>query len=236
MDHVKSLVMNCPVPLHSKLCLLLLPALLLLRVEVASRHTSWISPLYPNPNLSLYRQQWKLILDQHPWDNFILLLLCAVFCCPLLVVFPHAGFFYLPCVESPFADCGLSSWFKGSAILNTQLPLWLRSPLCMSNQPGKGDKFWQTIGISYYWACFVVPKTHFWSLKHWSVGVCAHAPFTFIPVCVVGSAMRDSWMSPDEGSAAVEFIVLRRQVSRLITPIAGENVWMTMSDWHLHLN
>ena len=139
-----------------------------------------------------------------------------------LMLDPSLLFFYLPCVESPFADCGLSPWFKGSALLNTQLLLWLRSPLYMSNQPGKGDKFWQTIGISCYWACFVVPTTLFRSLKHWSVSVCAHAPFTFIPVCVVGSAMRDSWMSPDEGCAAVEFIVLRRQVSRLITPLVGE--------------
>nr|XP_046163469.1 mitochondrial fission factor homolog B-like isoform X3 [Oncorhynchus gorbuscha] len=35
------------------------------------------------------------------------------------------------------------------------------------------------------------------------------------------SAMRDSWMSPDEGCAAVEFIVLRRQVVKMSRRLAG---------------
>ncbi|XP_038832038.1 mitochondrial fission factor homolog A-like isoform X1 [Salvelinus namaycush] len=35
------------------------------------------------------------------------------------------------------------------------------------------------------------------------------------------SAMRDSWMSPDEGSAAVEFIVLRRQVVKMSRRLVG---------------
>uniref|UniRef100_A0A8C7WD68 Mitochondrial fission factor n=1 Tax=Oncorhynchus mykiss TaxID=8022 RepID=A0A8C7WD68_ONCMY len=44
---------------------------------------------------------------------------------------------------------------------------------------------------------------------------CKQAPHTPI------SAMRDSWMSPDEGCAAVEFIVLRRQVVKMSRRLAG---------------
>ncbi|XP_045549500.1 mitochondrial fission factor homolog B isoform X2 [Salmo salar] len=44
---------------------------------------------------------------------------------------------------------------------------------------------------------------------------CKQTPHTPI------SAMRDSWMSPDEGSAAVEFIVLRRQVVKMSRRLAG---------------
>uniref|UniRef100_A0A673WSL9 Mitochondrial fission factor n=1 Tax=Salmo trutta TaxID=8032 RepID=A0A673WSL9_SALTR len=44
---------------------------------------------------------------------------------------------------------------------------------------------------------------------------CKQTPHTPI------SAMRDSWMSPDEGNAAVEFIVLRRQVVKMSRRLAG---------------
>ncbi|XP_038832063.1 mitochondrial fission factor homolog B-like isoform X3 [Salvelinus namaycush] len=44
---------------------------------------------------------------------------------------------------------------------------------------------------------------------------CKQTPHTPI------SAMRDSWMSPDEGSAAVEFIVLRRQVVKMSRRLVG---------------
>uniref|UniRef100_A0A4W5NWQ4 Mitochondrial fission factor n=1 Tax=Hucho hucho TaxID=62062 RepID=A0A4W5NWQ4_9TELE len=44
---------------------------------------------------------------------------------------------------------------------------------------------------------------------------CKQTPHTPI------SAMQDSWMSPDEGSAAVEFIILRRQVVKMSRRLAG---------------
>lgn len=119
------------VPKHSKLCLSLLPALLLPRVEVSSRHRSLISS--PSHNTDLRSASMGQL---HPTTALCWLLLSSG--CFFLFLGPSLLFLCLV-LKAPLQTV-VSPWFKGSVILNTQRLLWLRHPLCTSNQPGKGDK------------------------------------------------------------------------------------------------